>query len=51
MKIIYEKDDIIRLCLQETKRQCPNLKNHLADYDSLYQKVTVEILESSEGVE
>lgn len=51
MKIIYDKEDIIRLCLEETKRQCPNLKNHLADYDTLYQKVMVEVLEPSEVAE
>jgi len=51
MKIIYDKEDIIRLCLMETKRQCPAMKTHEADYDGLYQKVTVEVLEPSEEEE
>ena len=51
MKITYDKNDIIRLCKEETKRQCPELQVELADYDSLYQRVTIDMVEPGKEVD
>ena len=49
MKLIYDKEDIIRLCMEDAKRKLNEYKVHDVDCDSLYTKVTVDLI--SPGIE